>query len=154
MKVKTIFLRTEHNYDTNEASDAGALECKDETRTQQHFKEEVDINTIVERFGLGGKMPDNLPAPSYGDYTNVVDFKTAMDAVAKAGESFDRLPAAVRAKFMNDPQELLDFVENEANRPEAERLGLIMPKPQPPTPSPDPVKGEKVEPEKPENGTT
>lgn len=120
-----VFLRTEFNYDMDEASVKSGLECLDPSMAQQQFLEESDINTIVERFGLNGEMPANVKAPVYGDFTGVSDFQTAMNVVVAAQESFMSLPAKVRARFSNDPQQLLEFCSDEANREEARALGLL-----------------------------
>lgn len=122
-----IFVRTPYNYDMNKASDESALGNFEQTRTQQHFKDECDINTIVRRFGLTGELPTGTRAPSYGDFSGVKDFQTAMNAVAQANEAFDALPSTWRKRFDHDPQKFLEFCAQEENRPEAVKLGLIMP---------------------------
>lgn len=119
------FLRTPYNYDMNAAGDESALQCKDKTRTQQQFKEETDINTIVERFGISGKLPDNIRMPTYGDFTDTFDFQSSMNAVRQATESFMMMPAAVRARFHNDPQEFVTFCSDDRNRKEVTELGLV-----------------------------
>lgn len=133
--VKKVFLRAPFNYDTEAASDESGLDCQRDAEgkptpslTKQSFRDEVDINTIVRRFGLTGELPTGVAVPSYGDYSGVVDFHTAMNAVAKANEAFDAMPGEVRARFHNDPQEFLEFFADEANRGEAEKLGLVVPK--------------------------
>lgn len=124
------FLRTQHNYDMNEASDDAGLKCLDVTLTQQNFAEEADINTIVERFGITGQLPTNVRMPTYEDYTEVVDFQTAMNSIALAREAFDAMPANVRARFHNNPAEFVDFCSNEENKEEAKKLGLLKPEEQ------------------------
>ncbi|WNK12490.1 MAG: internal scaffolding protein [Microvirus sp.] len=112
-------------------SNATALACPaDENMTQQQFRDEADINTIVRRFGLTGELPADQRAPIFGDFTNVTDFQTAMNAVRKAQEGFDDLPANLRARFNNDPQRMLEFVEDNNNRDEALKLGIIAPPPE------------------------
>ncbi|AXH75296.1 MAG: internal scaffolding protein [Microviridae sp.] len=128
MEVK-IFVRSPYNYDVDAASDASGLRCEDPSLAHQSFKEECDINTIVERFGLGYSMPEGLAAPSYGDFTEVRDFQGALNAIATARESFDALPANVRARFQNDPGAFVDFCDDARNRPEAEALGLVFKRP-------------------------
>lgn len=125
-KFKEIFLRSAFNYDTDQASQEAATVIEGESMAQQQFKEECDINTIVERFGLTGDLPENLRLPVSGDFTGVVDFKTAMDAVSQAQSAFNELPAQLRARFENDPQRLMRFLENDKNREEAVELGLVM----------------------------
>lgn len=127
--MEPIFFRSGFNYDRDVVSDETGLKCKDKSMAQQHFAEEVDINTIVRRFGITGEMPMNFEAPTYADFTGVVDFKTAMDAVRDAAERFMELPAHVRARFDNDPQKLIEFVSDDKNREESDKLGLTVAKP-------------------------
>lgn len=93
--------------------------------TVQSFREECDINTIVDRFGLTGQLPEVVQVPRSGDFTGVVDFQTAMDSVVKAREGFMELPAKVRARFRNDVQEFMEFMSDSDNRSEAVLLGLV-----------------------------
>lgn len=122
-----VFLRTAYNYDTDAASNESALECLDESLAIQSAKEESDINTIVRRFGLTGELPGDVAMPKSGDFTNVPDFHTAMNLVRKAQEEFLRVPAEIRARFGHDPQAFMAFVEDDANRDEAKRMGLLKP---------------------------
>jgi phage internal scaffolding protein len=48
-----------------------------------------------------------------------------MNRVIAAQDEFEALPAQIRARFDNDPANLIEFLENENNRPEAEELGLV-----------------------------
>lgn len=125
--MKPLFLRTPYNYDTNKASDEAGLECLDPSLTQQQFKEEADINTIVDRFLRSGVMPTPVNMPQYVDYEGVFDFQSAMNVVRQADENFMRLDAKVRARFNNSPQEFLEFFANPDNTDEAVRLGLAIP---------------------------
>jgi phage internal scaffolding protein len=125
MKSKQPFLRTPYNYDVDLASEESALTCEDPSLTQQHQKEDADINTIVARFGLTGELPFANRQPRYGDFTAVTDYHSAMNAVRSASEDFMSLPAELRARFHNDPAELIDFLAFDANRDEAIKLGLV-----------------------------
>lgn len=143
-----MFLRSgfPFNYDTNGDGDASGLCCEDKSRALQSAAEECDINTIVRRFHLTGQLPENVRAPVFGDFDGVFDYQSAMNAVRAAQESFMAMPPEVRARFGNDPGELVAFCSDEANRSEAEKLGLLVPPleaegPQAPTgaPAPKPV---------------
>lgn len=136
-----VFLRTPYNYDTMEASDASALSCPEPTLAQQHARDECDINTIVRRFGLTGELPNNVRVPRYGDFTQVSDYQTAMNMVLEANAAFMQLPADVRTRFNNDPGALVDFISDDSNRAEAEKLGLVVGSPSEPTPNPAPEGG-------------
>lgn len=125
------FIRSQYNYDMDKVSKETGLECKDKTLAQQQYLEESDINTLVERFGLTGEMPQITQLPSYGDYSGIFDYQTAMNTVVHAQKEFMAMPAKMRARFHNDPQELLDFLDDEENRSEAEKLGLVEKAPDP-----------------------
>lgn len=120
-----IVFRSGFDDDGDKVSQLTALECSEESMTQQQFKEECDINTIVQRFGLTGELPDGIRMPTYGDFSGVGDFQTAANLVVAAKEEFMRLPANIRERFYNDPQKLLEFVSDEKNRDEAIRLGIV-----------------------------
>lgn len=101
------------------------LEFCGEGRTQQQFKEECDINTIARRFGLTGMLPAARRLPSFGDFTGVSDYQSALNQVMAADEAFLTLPSAVRERFGHNYQALLDFLGDEGNRQEAIDLGLL-----------------------------
>ena len=126
--MKPPFLRSAYNYDTDKASDEAGLQCLDPSLTQQQFKEEADINTIVDRFLRSGVLPNSVNMPQYVDYEGVFDFQSAMNVVRQADENFMRLDAKVRARFNNSPQAFLEFFANPDNTEEAIRLGLAIPK--------------------------
>ena len=115
-------------YDKHDAmSNETGLKCLDSSLTQQQFKEESDINTIVDRFMKTGHLPDPVSMPQYVDYEGVFDFQSAMNVVRQADENFMRMDAKVRARFHNSPQEFLEFFGNPDNADEAVRLGLAVP---------------------------
>jgi len=125
--TEKFFLRSAHNYNMNIVSDQTGLKCEDPSLTQQQFKEESDINTIVDRFMKSGVMPNPVSMPQYVDYEGVFDFQSAMNVVRQADENFMRMDAKVRARFNNSPQEFLEFFANPENTVEAIRLGLAIP---------------------------
>lgn len=126
MKDKKVpFLRTPYNYDVDKVSDETGLTCSDPSLAQQNFKDESDINYIVRQFGLTGELPGQTISPQYGDFTGVLDYHSAVNAVLAAQDEFMDLPAQMRARFDNDPAKLIDFLGNEENREEAIKLGLV-----------------------------
>lgn len=127
MRKREIFIRSSYNYDMDAASNESALTCGDPSLAIQSAEEESNINTIVRRFGLTGELPNDVKMPQSGDFTNLPDFHTAINIVRKAQQEFLRVPAELRARFGNDPQAFMAFVEDESNRPEALRLGLLKP---------------------------
>ena len=139
-----VFLRTPYNYDRDAASVESGLKCEDESLALESEKEESDINTIVRRFGLTGELPSDIKMPQSGDFTGIPDFHTAMNMVRATQEEFMRVPAEIRDRFNNDPQKLMSFLDDEANRDEARKLGFLRPDPVVPEPQlvrvvPDPA---------------
>lgn len=119
------FVRSAYNYDRDAVSRETGVICEDESLTKQSFRDECDINTIVRNFGLTGQLPSDVRMPQYGDFTGISDYQSALNAVIAADDAFMELPAELRARFHHDPQHLLEFLANDANREEAQRLGLI-----------------------------
>ena len=125
MKITAPFLRTPYNYDRDAASNESGLACEEPSLTQQHFKDETDINNILRQFNVTGMLPETPLSPRYGDFTGIVDYHSALNAVIAAEDDFMALPAQLRARFENDPAQLIDFLDDENNRSEAEQLGLL-----------------------------
>ena len=123
--INTPFFRTGFNYDTLVVSKQTSISDFEPTLTQQHFKDECDINEILRQFNVTGQLPENVRVPQYGDFTGVFDYQSALNAVINAKEGFMALPADIRAMFGNDPQGLLEFVADDANYAKAVALGLI-----------------------------
>lgn len=137
----TKFIRTPGNYDMDQASIDTGLKCLDPTRTQQQFKEECDINYIVEQFGVTGRLPITTVQPMTGDFVNVEgDFHAALMAIEAAHDNFMQLPAKVRERFGNKAQDFVDFCVNPANIEAVRDLGLA---PRPAAPVLSEIVGEK-----------
>ncbi|WNK14077.1 MAG: internal scaffolding protein [Microvirus sp.] len=120
-----MFLRSIYNYDTDNVSEETGLECKDISMAQQHQKDEADINIMLRKFGITGEMPTSVRMPQYGDFLGISDYQGAMNAVRAADEAFAELPAHIRSRFANDPEQFVEFCLDEANKAEAIRLGLV-----------------------------
>lgn len=137
MKYKVLQL---YGFDEKENSDRFGEVNNEPGLTQQHMREEADINTIVKRFGLGGSVPEGFRPPEFGDFSDVVDYQSALNAVRSAAQTFMELPAELRARFRNDPQEFMTFCHDPKNGDEMVTLGLRTPAPA----APGPVKVEVV----------
>lgn len=137
----TMFLRTPYNYNTDNVSRETGTTCEVETKTQQQFKDETDINTIVDKFMRSGEPPPTINWPEQTEFMETFDYQTAMNATVQARESFMELPAKTRARFQNDPQQFLEFMYDGNNQEEAIKMGLATRKP-PPT---EPIKEKEKE---------
>lgn len=97
-------------------SDESGLFCDPDTdggrsMTRQSEADATDINKIVARFEKAG-----LPLPTgegrFFDVSEVPDYRSAVEQVARAREYFDSLSATSRALFDNDPALFLDRVND------------------------------------------
>lgn len=123
-------VRYPYGEDTDLLSEETALYCATPSMTQQQFKEECDINVICERFGITGELPVNGRTSTFGDFTGVNDFQSAMNAIREAEEAFMALPGLVRERFGQDPQQFVEFCSDARNLDEMRKLGLAVPLPE------------------------
>lgn len=94
--------------------------------TQQHFKDECDINNIIKKYTRTGSITHlNAKKGVYMDLTTLPDYQQSLNTVLKANEAFESLPSKIRKKFHNDPQQLIDFLSDDKNYEEAMSLGLM-----------------------------
>lgn len=113
---------------------------KQPSLAKQAFKDECDINNIMKRFERDGILNHfNQYGGQYGDFTDAPDYHDAMNKITAANEMFLTLPAAIRARFSNDPGEFLAFVDKPENANALIEMGLARPNPgNPPAPPPAP----------------
>ncbi|QXP08628.1 MAG: internal scaffolding protein [Arizlama microvirus] len=137
--MDNVFARNAYNYDTDAASKFTGLVTTLPSLAQQQYKDESDINTIAKNFGLTGKLPAPVYLPTFGDFSDVSDFQSALHAIQRANASFDAMPSHVRERFANDPQQFLEFTSDTRNAEELRKLGLFKDAPSPPPSKPGPV---------------
>jgi len=94
------------------------------SKTKQSFFEESLIQNILDRVRAGDTALLDARKGSYGDFSNVPDYRAYQDAINRANDLFGALPALVRRRFDNDPAEFLQFAQDPANGPELIKLGL------------------------------
>lgn len=99
------------------------------SKTQQHFKDECDINQILERFRETGVIDHIKTTQAQYGYAPAITFTEAMLTVATANENFMQLPADIRSAFKNDPALFLDAAADPEKRGLFEELGLLQPEP-------------------------
>lgn len=101
------------------------VENTEPSMTKQSFRDECDINVIMKKWEKTGVIDHVRDIQGqYGDFTDVKDYRSALDAVIQAQEAFDGFPAELRARFSNDPAQFLDFVQDPSNMEEMISLGL------------------------------
>lgn len=97
--------------------------------THQSFKDECNINNIMKKYERTGQLTHVRNSEGvFGDFTNVEDYQVNLNKIILAEEAFMTLPAHLRKQFNNSPQELLEFLHDDSNRAEAERLGFTKPR--------------------------
>lgn len=102
-------------------------------RTKQQFKDECDINRIVQMYpdinsddyanrvrSLVNSQPD-----LFGEYDSAMDYSKAVQIVDTARSQFETLPSVLRERFSQDPFEFLNYINNPDNKQEAISLGLL-----------------------------
>lgn len=99
------------------------------SRTKQSFRDECDVNKIMKRFKKAQGVDylsrySGYMSGEFGDFSNVVDYRTALDQISRAQDVFMQLPAVVRSKFSNDAAAFLDFVQDEKNADQLVEWGL------------------------------
>lgn len=100
------------------------------SRTQQHLRDETDINHIMRKYEKTGILTHVARyAGEYGDFSGVPDYKTGIERIQAAEDMFMSLPARIREKFQNDPGKFIDFATNPENQAELRTLGLAPPEP-------------------------
>lgn len=115
-------------YSKYEVPPADGLVCVDD-KAQQHFKDECDINTIIDNYRINGCFQPgdlNVSSPVYADVSDVKDFQSAQNYVIQAQEQFMTLDARIRRRFNDDPAQFMAFCEDESNYEEALALGIVV----------------------------
>ena len=78
-------------------------------KTQQHFKDSCNVNTIVSNFAQTGHDPyaERIGKQIFG-YATSQSYDDAMRQTAEVHSTFAGLPSEIRSHFKNDPSAWLD----------------------------------------------
>lgn len=127
-----------------ERPDSPVVDFKDAPKlVAVEFLKESDINFLLARYKNTGSLytaDEMLKAsrrPQFGDFTGIPDYQETLDKVNSALAMFQDLPLKIRQRFHDSPTELLAFLQDEHNRDEAIKLGLV--DAPPPVDEPPPV---------------
>lgn len=105
------------------------------SRTKQSQLKECDINLIMKKYQKTGIINHfNKHGAMYGEYAPL-DLISAYETLERTNEMFLDLPAKVRARFKNQPEAFLEFVQDPKNKEEMYELGLAR-RPAPVEPEP------------------
>lgn len=117
---------TRKRYTMKERDARGAIHCG-EGLTEQSHKDSCDINVIMKNYDKTGMVPVMLDqVPKFGDFSQVVDYQSALNLVIDAEEKFMQLPAAIRNEYDHDPQKFLFAIEDPSQRARLIELGVIV----------------------------
>lgn len=87
----------------------------DDGRTKQSFKDETDINMIMERAAQGGTISHLAKFEGmYADFSDF-DFHEHTRKLTEGREVFDSLPAEIRREFSQSPAQFFAYVNDPAN---------------------------------------
>lgn len=97
-----------------------------ESMVKQEFAQEADINNIWKKYRRTGMVTHlSKRQPLYIDCSKVTGYHEALNKVTVAQQAFEELPGELKKRFNHDPAELIAFLQNENNRDEAIKLGMI-----------------------------
>jgi len=100
-------------------------EIKGESLTQQHFAHEADVRNIIKQYDKTGLIANvQKGVAQYGDYSEVNEYREALDLVNNANGMFAELPAELRQMFQNNAGMFLEFATNPENESKMIELGL------------------------------
>lgn len=114
--------KTPNNHDTNLVSDLTALYCADPSLTKQEFKDDTDINFILERFARSGEQPPPVLPEHFMDLTTKLTYQDVEQRLADANKIFYELPAAIREESLNSPARWADQVTKAIAKGDGDRL--------------------------------
>lgn len=102
----------------------------EQSRTQQQFADQTDINYIVRQYKKTGQWISTTAKQGvYADVSQITDFYESVNKVNMAMDAFMLLPSQIRTRFNNDPGQLLAFLQDPQNHAEGVELGLYEPTP-------------------------
>lgn len=127
-------MKFRHNWNNDQKEEIAArtgVDCENspigESKTQQSFAKDVDINELARRFGFtDGSL---LPAAQNPDFYGIDEMpKDLLDAhllMQDADDRFMMLPASIRTQFNNDFREFVPWIHDPKNLTKAQELGLL-----------------------------
>lgn len=125
-----------------EARERYGFETVGESLTQQHFGKEADVRNIIKKHDRTGIISHVARGVArYGDYSDVNEYREALDIVNASTKSFMELPSDIRKQFHNDPGEFFEFATDPKNQDKMVAFGLAEAPPLPEDrPHPEPLK--------------
>lgn len=107
----------------------------DKSMTQQQFKDETDVNNIIQKYVQTGELThvrQNAAAGVFEDVSQISNFHEMQNTIVRAKEAFALVPAELRHKLHNDPARFIEWINDEKNNAEAIKYGVKSRTPEPP----------------------
>lgn len=113
-------------YSARDEEHKGILFTSD-SLAQQHFRDECDVNVIVDRYVKTGVIEHTAEIPPhFADVSDIpMNLFDAYNAVEAAEAAFMDLPAKLRKSLDNDPSRLSEWLSDPSNRQAAVEYGLF-----------------------------
>lgn len=102
---------------------------KSQSKTQQQFKKQCDINVIMKRHLVGGESPEINPQV-FADVSDIPDLQTMKNKIIDVMDQFVVLPVDVRKRYNHSPEEFLMALQNPKEKEFLTEHGIFV-KPQP-----------------------
>lgn len=101
--------------------------------TQQHFKDECDINNILAAYhikarSMGVSVSELIPklgSEQFADVSNLDDYLTAQNRIAQVNQIFESLPSEVRRSYNDDPRNFVAALGDSNNYAKFADLGIF-----------------------------
>lgn len=99
------------------------------SKVQQQFRKDSDINNILKKYEKTGLLVDpniiRAGKPIFGDFSNMPTYFEAVTKINEINEQFMRLNPEVRAEFLNEPGNMVEFLNNPENYEKAVKMGIL-----------------------------
>lgn len=128
MKFRNIYSSREET-----AKDKKAVVFKQDSMTDQRFKDDCSIQSILARYRVTGDLahlgynPNGVPLKPFkeGDFADIGDYQECLELVMSAKEQFDALPSNIRKEVGNTPEGMLKFINDPKNYERGVELGIF-----------------------------
>lgn len=133
------FWKTQYNHDTRAESKRHATVIEGESMTEQAPKDQVDINHILAKFGVGAVRALAPNNPAYLDVPEDLSLAGAIEQLRAGRDAFEALPKNLKQHF-ETIENYVDFVDQAVQRKDKKTLQAygLMPK-DPVAPPEEPV---------------
>lgn len=103
------------------------LDCSEPQLTDQSYKNQCDINIIMEQYKKTGLLPQQTTLqPKYTDNTIIPTLEDAFNITNAAIDAFNSLPPDIRRLMDNNPAQLELFIQNPENEYVLKKHGIII----------------------------